>query len=108
MALHVMSIDEKVEAIERVIVMARENGVRSSHPDFFDTLKAIAADLRARQELPRNNALGELERAIARMKNSKTDLGYDERLMVAVANVVINKWSTIQQALENFGEESAE
>lgn len=106
MSLHLMSIDEKIEAVERVILLLR--ATNSQPPGTLENLKAVAADLRARQELPTSNALGELERALFRVKQSKTGLGYDEGKLIAVANTVISKWPMIRQALEQFGEESAE
>jgi hypothetical protein len=105
------TLQEKIAAISlelaEIQAEARRNPGSSLHRQ-YETLKAIAADLRARQDLPRNNALGALGREIARVKASKTGLGYSEGRMIELGNIVISKWPVISQALEQFGEESAE
>jgi hypothetical protein len=104
MVLRMLSIEQKLDVVERV--------VRAHHRRLDSTavagLKAIAHDLRARVDIPRSNALGELERALKRMEQSKTEIGYDRNRMAEVAKVIINKWPFIRQAMEEFGEESAE
>lgn len=110
MSLSVYGIDEKIEVlgfeIERARAARRSPGSEAHRR--YEVLKAISNDLRGRQQLPRSNALGELERAIQRAIGSKTALGYDAGRLADIANVVVNKWATISQALEQFGEESAE
>jgi hypothetical protein len=110
MILHLFTIEEKIDAIEAELKWSRsarrEPGSREQR--HHELLKAIAADLRARQTLPRNNALGDLSRTLEKMKSSKTALGYEQGKMIEVANVVVSKWPVISQALELFGEESAE
>lgn len=111
MALKLFTIEEKLAAVRAEIVaqrsVARPPG--SAAQRHYDILKSIAADLQGRLELPRNNALGDLSRSMERMVQSKTELGYyDVERMAQVATVVISKWPIITQALENFGEVSAE
>lgn len=109
MTLHVITIEEKLAVVEKAISDLRRKARQDPvHRANSEILKAIAADLRARIEFPRSNALGELTRALTLAKAKKTDLGYDHNSLVYVANVVIHKWPTISQALEQFGEESAE
>lgn len=108
MTMRQMPIEAKVEAMERAIILLRKQGYRASDREFYADLKAVAADLRARADRPRNLALGELDRAMDALQRSKTALGYDEGKMIAVAQIVVGKWPTIQQALEMWGEESAE
>ena len=105
MSLHTFTIEEKIEVVERLIVSLRHqrNGAAMEQADI---LRAIAADLRSRGDLPRSLALGELERAIARIKRSHTGLGYSDTAMRAAAETLVNKWPTVRQALEKFGEES--
>jgi hypothetical protein len=105
MSLHVFSLEQKLEVVERLIITTRN---RHGADQTYEILKAIGADLRASLDLPKSNTLGELDRALYRVKTSKTALGYDEGKMVAVANVVIHKWPHIRMALEQFGDESAE
>jgi HAMP domain-containing protein len=109
MSLRVVPLEEKlavlVSEIEAWRRANRSPGSDAQHR--YEVLKAIAADVRARIELPRSNALGELERAITRMIESK-EQHYDQTRMLHVANVLINKWHTVSQALEQFGEESNE
>ncbi len=111
MGLHLFTIEEKLAIIRAEIVQHRSVPRRpgSAEQRQHEILKSIAADLQARLELPRNNALGDLNRAMERMVQSKTALGYyDVEKMAQVANVVISKWPIIVQALEQFGEVSAE
>lgn len=108
MSLHTFSLDEKLEVIEMLIRAHRVHNGVSAHTS--NVLKAIALDIRARQEFPRNVALGELERTLRWMKDTR-DLkvqGYEPGKMAAVASIVINRWPLIQQALERYGEETAE
>lgn len=109
MSLQVFSIEEKIEALHREIDQLRRAGFppQSAQQRHYKTLCAILNDLRARQ-LPRSLPLGELEQGLARVKESKSPIGYDRERMVHVANIVISRWPFIQQALENFGAESAE
>jgi hypothetical protein len=111
MALKLFTIEEKLAVIHAEIAEQRQSVRRpgSAAQRHYEILKSIAADLQARLELPRNNALGELNRAMERMVQSKDTFGYyDVERMAQVATVVISKWPIICQALENFGEESAE
>jgi len=109
MSLHTLSIEDKLAVVEAVIRSMRPNGRQDPEAArSYEALKAVAADLRARLEHPRSNALGSLGRALAAVKASKGPLGYDQGKLLQVANIVINKWPTISQALEQFGEESAE
>jgi hypothetical protein len=75
----------------------------------FEILKAIAADLRVRVDMPRSHALGVLARGIESARRTKGARGgYDPGMLIALAQTLINKWPTVSQALESFGEESAE
>lgn len=109
--IHEFTLQEKLAAISieiaEIQTEARRTPGSSLHRQ-YQTLKAIAADLRARQDLPRNNALGALGREIVRVKASKTALGYSEGHMIELANILISKWPVVRQALEAWGEESAE
>lgn len=109
MALLVVSLEDKLAAIEREINESRRNDrpPGSAAQRHHEALKALAIDVRARMDFPRSNALGELTRAVQRMIESKTR-HYDDVRMIHVANVLINKWPFVSQALERFGEESAE
>lgn len=111
MGLRLFTIEEKLAIIRAEIVerrrARREPG--SAAQRHYEILKSVAADLEARLELPRNNALGDLNRAMERMAESKNALGYyDVERMAQVATVVISKWSVISQALESFGGVPAE
>ncbi len=111
MSLRVFTLEDKIRAIETEIMEARgaDRPPGSLAQRHYELLKSIAADLRARKHLPRNNALGELELALDLMKRApRLTAGYNESKMIAVTNIVISKWPVISQALEQFGEESAE
>lgn len=110
MALNMSTNEQKLAAMELEINEARKarrNPGSEAHRH-YETLKAIAADIRARLDLPRNQTLAAMERALQQLVRSKTDEGYDEGKMNAVAQVVVHKWPFIRLALEKFGEESAE
>ena len=111
MTLRIVTIDDKIAAIEKAINAARlvHRSPGSVAQQTYEALKEIGKDLRARQELPQNNTLGQLGRLLERMKNApRNGRFYDTGHLVAVANFVIGKWPMISQALERFGEESAE
>ena len=108
MTLKIISLEQKITTIDKMLDTLREAGVRSQDPEQFATMAAIAADLRGRQQLTRSQTLGELTRALGRLERSKTALGYEAGRLVEVANLLISKWPTVSQALEQFGEETAE
>ncbi len=116
MALTTIELEEQLRVIDEMIVELRRGamdrvGDGPSHEATrvrYEVLKAVAADLRARIEKPRSLALGEIERAIAKMTASKTRLGYEEGKMLHVAAMLVRHWPFVKQALENFGAESAE
>lgn len=110
MALKMYTLEQKMNAIGMEISEARK-GRRdpgSVAHEHYQILKSIAEDLQARVELPRNQTLGAMERALYALVRSKTALGYEDGKMNAVAQVVVHKWPTIRAALERYGEESCE
>ena len=113
MSLHLYSLAEKLDAITTEIVAIKKAGFKpgSAQQRQYNALKAIAADIRARQIFPRSMPLGELERALKAMKDALPPgpgASYPADKMAYVANVLINRWPFVQQALESFGSESAE
>ena len=107
------TIDEKRLAIERAVVVLKKHGYRKTDPDFYRAFTSVLADLATRAEYPRCNTLGQLDRALTtlvtfRNREEKDLGGYDKGQLIALAMLVISKWPTISQALEQFGEESAE
>lgn len=105
MSLHVLTLEEKLAVVEIAIRAVRKKArIDPTHKANFEALKSVAADLRARMGLPQSNALDKLRRALESAKSSKTALGYEQSKLIAVANVVIHEWPTIQQALEQFEE----
>lgn len=108
MSVGIFSLDAKVEALNLEIEEARKGRREpgSALHRHYQVLQAIAADLRARQPLPRNDALADLEAALRLMKSARTNAGhYDQARMIAVAEVVVGRWPVISQALEKFKEE---
>lgn len=79
MSLKVFSLQDKIDAMARDVDQIRRAGYAPRSPEdrHCKVLKAILQDLRARQ-MPRSLPLGELERALAKVKESKTALGYDQ------------------------------
>lgn len=107
MSLKLYSVDEKIKVVEDLLVYLRKNGGR--HTQEHAVLTTIARDLRARRDFPRSNTLGSLERELATVIASKSGIdGYDHGRLIHLANMVVSRWSTISQALEQFGEECAE
>lgn len=103
MALKLYTLEEKIAAVEKVLDFL-EGKDPVSKP-----LVAIAIDLKGRQDLPRSAARGEMERSLQRAVAGKDEAGnYTDKDLRFIANTVIQYWPTISQALEQFGEESAE
>lgn len=107
MSLHLYTSDQQLEGVERLIQDLRGDYSPATRRN-VDILKSLAAELRARLDIPRAISLGELERALLNMKRSKTPLGYDRNKMAAVTEVLIKHWPFVRLALEHFGEETAE
>lgn len=109
MSLHFFSVEEKLAAITIELNSARrlDRPPGSAAQRHYELLKAIAADLQSRVGLPRPCTLALMEQALERMRNAPRREGgfYNETRMIAVADLVINKWPLIRQALERFGEE---
>jgi hypothetical protein len=112
MSLHLFTLDEKIDAMHIELTAIKRAGFKpgSAQQRQYNVLKAITADLRAQQIFPRSLPLGELERALESMKAAKPAglPGYPQDKMAHVANIVIHRWPFIRQALEAFGEETAE
>jgi hypothetical protein len=104
-----VSNEEKLRVLGSVIddLCARKKSSVRDDPDFF-ALKSIAHDIKSRMELPRSNTLGEIERALQRTEASKTAIGFDTGQLSNVAYTIMKHWPVIRQALEHFGEVSAE
>ena len=111
MSVGIFTIEQKIEALNMEIAEikgARREPGSPLHQQ-YRILQAIAADMRARQELPRNDVLTSLGRALEVMKSDREPGGhYDRERAMAVANVVVGTWPIISQALENFAKEHAE
>ena len=110
MAAKLFSLDDKIGAMHLELVDARRKDRPPGSPAqrHYEILKAIAADLRARQEITCSQTLGELGRMLERIKSAPEVNGYDHGRLVNMAHFIIGRWPLIQQALENFGEESVE
>jgi hypothetical protein len=114
MSLHTFKLEEKLAVVERAIVTQRRFGTTGLNSreaeDQFSVFKALAADIRARLDRPRNLALGDLERGLKKIEETGGDnaSGYDPAALIAVGNLLIRHWPFVQQALEHFGAESAE
>lgn len=98
--------ERKKIALAEVTDAMRAN--RGRHDPTYLALKAVMADLHGRMELPRSNTLGELERSLARLEASRVGQSYDSGQLQALAQTLMKHWPTVRQALEQFGEVSAE
>lgn len=95
---------EKLEVVEHFLDQwrpARSSDI-SGERDTFLTLKAIAADIRARKPDAPGRARDRLRRAISDAKDMKTDDGYRARDLRTIAETVISEWPVIQRCLEHF------
>lgn len=110
MSIEIFSLDDKIAVLDVEIQEAR-SGRRAPGTALYrhyEVLKAIAADVRARQALPRNSTLGAIERELVRLRQTRTVDGFDVGRMTELSNMVNSRWPVISQALERYGEESAE
>lgn len=111
MAPRVISIEDKIAVLDKVINIVRkwDRSPGSEAQQQYEALKSLAVDLRGRLEAPRSQTLGELTRLLQKMKDAPRDNGFYSRdYVTAIVNTVVSRWGTISQALELFGEESAE
>lgn len=109
MSLQLFTIDDKLEAIEHVIVATRRalgSGGNSDEAKRYEVLKAIAADLRGRKALEGGTALAFVQRSLDQVKKSKTGLGYETGSLIALSNNIIKMWPAISQALEHAEKET--
>ena len=98
MSAHVITLDEKIAKIGRLIAEERRaTGSKNL------VLAAIYADLTARCEYAPSVAIVELDRRMAIVKHSKTTGGYGNGQLVSLAQEVISRWAVVRQALERFG-----
>jgi hypothetical protein len=99
-----------LEDVERVIEDVRWARNEPGAPEHrvYHGLRAIAAELRARQPAAPGEALRALEARIEHVRRSKTRLGYDGRKLVALAEELVGRWPTVRLALEGLGTELKE
>lgn len=106
---NVLPLEEQLVAIDGLL---KKYGPRARrNPDDANVcavLKAVHANIKARLECPRSLPLGELERALKQALRSKTGIGYEQRDLAAIAHAVIQRWPHIREALEFYGERTAE
>lgn len=104
-----LPLDEQIRIVDFLMknlrVGSRAGNMISS--ENYEGMKAVATWLQARQGIARNDTFIEIERVIHQVARSRTSLGYDEGQMVNLAHVVLRRWPTIAQALENFSKEEA-
>lgn len=81
---------------------------RGRHDPTYLALKALMHDLDGRIALPRSNTLGEIERALQRTYASRVGVSYEVGHLSQIAYTIMKHWPVIRQALEQFGEVSAE
>lgn len=102
------STDEKLKVVEGLIERLR--WARDVDPTAFperrdyEVLKSIASELRARREGVPGVAEVALERRMAAVRASRTDLGYGNGQLVGLAQELVGRWETVVQALQVFEE----
>ena len=103
------SLDDKLQAVERLIVDLRWARGDPLVPEFktYWVLKAIADDVRARQQSARYDALEDLRDAVRAVHASKTGLGYELGKLRNLAERFLGKWPIVEQAMESFAEVEA-
>lgn len=95
---------EMIEALEDLIQTYKYARYRPENPDYaaYHTLRALAADLRARNPGAVSVAQRGLQEAIDACLQSKTAMGYENGRLCRVAQELIGRWPTVRQALERF------
>lgn len=100
------TVAEKIEVVDNLIESLRwtrsERATRS-HVTYL-ILKAIAADLRGRAPEAAGEAQKSLYRRIEAAKRANNGRHYDPGMMFGIAEELIGRWATVEQALERFGE----
>lgn len=101
---YTVSLRDKIALIDQEIQEFRP--LARSKPDdpeiqnWYRTLKAIAADLQARLDVSRHDAIEDLNGAIDAVRLSKDSGQYGQGQMIRLANTVIHRWPSIMQAME--------
>lgn len=90
---------EMLEVVEAMIEQQRHE--RGTHLTFL-TLRAVAADLRARLPGANSEAQGALQKAIDGCIASKTALGYERGHVQRVGEELIARWAIVRLALERM------
>ena len=104
MSLKLYTIEEKLGVMHSLITDARH--ARNESPQSmsrrrYEILKSIAADLRARVEFARSDALDDMTRTLELVVESKDESGrYSEKRLITAANMLIIRWPAVSQALQ--------
>lgn len=100
MSVRTVSIEEKIKAVEDILVGLRRGGAAKVAIESGDALKEIAKDLRARLPGRQSEVAAALERRLEAVEKSKHPHGYGTGAMIGVAQEIIRHWPVIRQALE--------
>lgn len=98
---------EKLETVEELIEAFRQTARSPAEDLRILSLKAIAADLRARLAGAPNLALFELERRMVAVRRHGSGSA-KVNAQIGVAEELVCRWPVVTQALEKFGAEIEE
>lgn len=102
MSVRVLTTDDKLAAVERLIPLYRAIGRANGDDGTHEALKAIALDLRAVRDLRPGQAEQELLGTLARVRESRSGSDYDVDALISLAEAVAKRWPLVRQALERF------
>lgn len=99
------TLSEKIAVVDHLIEDFRWARSRPDVPEHgtYNTLKALADDLRGRFHTAPSVALIEIERRMTAVKNRPVGSGADRvNAQIGVAEELTCRWPTVRQALENM------
>lgn len=106
---NMVPIADQIRVVDAIMKNLRVGGRAGNviAAENYEVLKGVMVGLQARQGIAKADTIVEIERGLDAVKRSQTALGYDEGQMVALAQTIIRRWPTLQQALEQFEKEEA-
>ncbi len=104
-----MNTDEKIAAIEEMIVAMRWARQYPGHPEHkqLEALKEVAAELRARKPELHGSTRHEIGALVAlAVRQPEADGRYRDSYLVGIGQRVIGRWRVIEFALERCEKET--
>jgi|SRR6185312_2443277 len=105
---NIIPLEEQLWVVDSLLRAAGRTSEDREQAVIIGTLKAVHASITARLDRPRSMPLGDLERAMRQAVERKGRGNYEPRDLAAIAHAAIRHWPHIREALEWYGEETAE